>query len=353
MKTIILIGFVLLSFNLFSQTNNGYYVTNTNDTIKCQVETKRTPFSQKMNISELYLRVLVIENGVHKKFKAHEIKSFTVYDTNDKEYKFASVAGVKEYFVNVLVEGTLSLYNLYSTDTFDLSFSPIEVMIKEGEIYYLNIGNPQQKIGELIYDSPELKKEWIAGHKYKSNDKAELVKDYNIYMKNKSLNSKKITNDTLKTQLSESNIIATQSPDTIEIIKKFGEIKGYRNGELLTYKNYKLLFANNPNALEQIRTSNFLHKTGNFFGTVGGFMFGFIGVVGLKNINSVDYTWGMALGASAAIVGVGYIIYSSGNNSQIKAIKTYNNHQRYLLDKEKVSVKIGFTNSGVGLVYSF
>lgn len=168
-----------------------------------------------------------------------------------------------------------------------------------------------------------------------------------------SLNST-ITIDTLKTELSELSSIETRTfDDTIKIVKKFGEIKGFRNDELLTYANYKMLFANNPNALAKIRTSNFLHKTGKFFGFVGGYMFGFIGVLGLKNINSVDYTWGMALGASAAIIGVGYIFYFSGNKSQIKAIKIFNNSQRNFVDKEKVSIKIGFTNSGVGFVYNF
>lgn len=173
----------------------------------------------------------------------------------------------------------------------------------------------------------------------------ELTKD--------SFNSTITPVETLTINLSESGKVAGIIEDTIEIEKKFGEIYGFRNDQLLTHADYKTLFANSPDALKNINSSKFLHNTGKFFGYVGGYMFGFIGVMGLKDISSVDYTWGIALGSSAAIIGVGYLFYSLGNNSQNKAINIYNNNQRKTEDKEKFSLKIGITNSGVGLVCSF
>lgn len=153
------------------------------------------------------------------------------------------------------------------------------------------------------------------------------------------------TYTTLKKQAAE---------DTILIKKKFTEVYGYKNGQLLRYADYKELFANTPDALERIMTANSFHKVGNFFGFVGGFMFGFIGVAGLKDIESVDYTWGIALGASAAVAGVGLLIYSAGNKNQIKAINIYNANINGLKRNQPLGyLKAGFTGSGIGLVYTF
>ncbi|MFT3751425.1 MAG: hypothetical protein QM800_00535 [Paludibacter sp.] len=170
----------------------------------------------------------------------------------------------------------------------------------------------------------------------------------------KTLNSTTVQVDTLQSNLSNSNEMPQTQEDTIAIEKKFTEVYGYRNGALLSYTDYKVLFADAPAALSKIRTSNSLHKVGNFFGFVGGFMFGFIGVMGLKNISSVDYTWGIALGTSAAVAGVGFLFYKAGNNSQIKAINIYNGAiNGYPIDKKIGYLKIGFTNSGVRLTYNF
>jgi len=182
MKKILLIGFVLLSFNLFSQTIKGFYVTNSNDTINCMFVKPLSFFGNKLDVSALYGPITVIENGVKKKYKPHEIKSFTVYDTNDVKYLFGSFDDEKRYFVNILIEGRLSLCNVYSTHPYDHSFWPIQAMVKDGKIVRLNVFTMHRKIGELLADCPELQKEWLEGHKYKSNDKEAIVNDYNTCM---------------------------------------------------------------------------------------------------------------------------------------------------------------------------
>jgi len=182
MKKIILIGFVLLSINLVSQTKNGFYITNANDTINCLFVTPKTFFGNKLDVSALYGPITVIENGVKKKFKHHEIKSFTLYDTKDIKYKFGSFKDEKRCFVNILVEGRLSLCNVYSTNSYDHSFSPIQALVKDEKMYRLNIFNIRRIIGELISDCPELNKDWLEGQKYKTKDLEVIVKVYNTCM---------------------------------------------------------------------------------------------------------------------------------------------------------------------------
>jgi hypothetical protein len=170
----------------------------------------------------------------------------------------------------------------------------------------------------------------------------------------KTLNSTTTQVDSLKSDLANFNEVPQISEDTIIIKKKFTEVYGYKNGELLNYADYKVLFANIPDALSLIELSKSHHRLGNLFGFVGGFMFGFIGVIGLKNIGSVDYTWGKALGISAAVTGIGFLIYQAGNFSQIKAINIYNKKNNNYRVNEKIGyLKVGFTNSGIGIAYNF
>lgn len=168
----------------------------------------------------------------------------------------------------------------------------------------------------------------------------------------KTLNSTTTQVDLIKSDLANFNEVAQISEDTIIIKKKFTEVYGYKNGELLNYADYKVLFANAPEALRLIELSKSHHRLGNLLGFVGGFMFGFIGVMGLKNIDSVDYTWGKALGISAAVTGVGFLIYKAGNYSQIKAINIYNKNN-YRVNEKIGYLKVGFTNSGIGIAYNF
>jgi len=170
----------------------------------------------------------------------------------------------------------------------------------------------------------------------------------------KILNSTNIQVDSLKSDSANFNEVAQLSEDTIIIKKKFTEVYGYRNGELLNNADYKMLFANTPDALRIIELSKSYHRLGNLLGFGGGFMFGFIGGMGLKNIHSVDYTWGKALGICAAVTGLGFLIYQAGNYSQIKAINIYNKRNKNYRVNEKIGyLKVGFTNSGIGIAYNF
>lgn len=180
MKKTFLICFVLLSFNLVSQVtqlNDGYYVTNNNDTIKCKFKAKRASIGKKINFVNLFFDISVIENGINKNFKPHEVKSFTVYDIKDTKYKFGSYIN-EILFVNILIEGCLTLGNVYSYHRYDYSYIPITAIIKDGLVYRISSYNKKKTIEKLISDSPKILKKWT-NKEYKSSDIEQLVKDYN------------------------------------------------------------------------------------------------------------------------------------------------------------------------------
>lgn len=346
MKRTFLICFVLLSFNLVAQVaqlNDGFYVTNNNDTINCKIKTHRGMIGKGINFFELIDGVSVIENGVSTRFKPHEIKSFTVYDIKDKKYKYASYIG-EDWFVVILEEGQISIGNVYSYNLLSLSFSTITTLIKNEKVYRLNAPNRKQIIGELISDYPDLQKQWLYEKNYKSSDIDKLIKDYNVYMKNNSLSTTKSeSQDSLKTNISELNKKYAPSADTIDT----------KLDEFISDTQFRKLFANEPNALKEINTSIFQRKTSMVFANVGGYLFGFTLVLGLINLDEVDYSWGIALGATAGIAGLGFLINSSSKSHRNKAIEIYNSTFRDKTTLEKSYFKIGFTGSGVGLTYCF
>lgn len=346
MKRTFLICFVLISFNLVAQVaqlNDGFYVANNNDTINCKIKTHRGMIGKGIDFFELISGVSVIENGVSKRFKPHEIKSFTVYDIKNKIYKYASCIG-EDCFVIILEEGQISIGNVYSYNVVSFSFSTITTLIKNGKVYRLNVPKSKQIIGELISDYPDLQKQWQYGENYKLSNIDKLIKDYNAYMKSNSLSTTKPESlDSLKTNVSESNIKYVPSADTIDS----------KLNECISDIQFKKLFANNPTALKEIKTSIFERKTSMVLANVGGYLFGFTLVLGLKNLDEVDYSWGITLGVTAGIAGLGILLNTSSKSHQKKAIEIYNSTLRNTEVLEKTYLKIGFTNSGVGLTYCF
>lgn len=187
MKKTFLFTFVLLSFNLIAQVtqlNDGFYVTNNNDTIKCQFKTHRAIIGKKIDYVDLFFEISIVENGVNKKFKPLEIKSFTVYDIKDTKYKFGSYIN-EIHFVNILIEGCLTLGNAYSYHRYDYSYIPVTAIIKDGIVYRIIGKNKENNIRSIISDSPEILEKWT-NNEYKKTGIEQLVKDYNENMcKNK------------------------------------------------------------------------------------------------------------------------------------------------------------------------
>ena len=146
--------------------------------------------------------------------------------------------------------------------------------------------------------------------------------------------------------------IARPENSPIKIQESKGDIKCYKNGDLLIYSDYKDIFKDNQQALHQIRLANFDYKLGECFGYIGGFVFGFCLGSAISG-EKVDESWAWTLVTSAAVVGMGLIIYNSGKSHHRKAIVLYNSSLKSISYKEPEILKVGFTNSGIGLTYKF
>lgn len=148
-------------------------------------------------------------------------------------------------------------------------------------------------------------------------------------------------------------IQAQSANDSIAICRaKGGDINGYQHGNLLSIPDYKNLFKDNPEALHQIKTANFDYKFGLCLDYVGGFVFGFCLGSAISG-EKLDASWGWTLGTSAAIAGLGIVIYNSGKNHHRKAIDIYNSSLEKSNQKETGKLKIGFINSGLEFAYIF
>jgi len=180
MKQTILISLIFLSFNLYSQTKDGFYVTNSLDTVQCKIELPT--FFGKTDFYSLYGSVKVNIDGVTKRYKPKQIQSFTVYNIDSVNYKFMSFE-TERYFVNVLVEGGLTLCEVYNPNPYDHSPGSVYALIKNNKIKYLNLFNTRSEVGKLISDYPELYKDWAVDKKYSIKDIVAVVKAYNAYTK--------------------------------------------------------------------------------------------------------------------------------------------------------------------------
>jgi len=163
-----------------------------------------------------------------------------------------------------------------------------------------------------------------------------------------------IKTDTVYDSKSDTEIIQPVfANDSITInTAKGGDIRGYKNGYLLTIPDYKDLFRNNPEALHEIKVANFDYKFGLYLDYIGGFVVGFY-LGSAINGDHLDASWGWTLGTGAALAGFGMIIYSSGKSHHRKAVDIYNSAYRKQNLNESSELKIGFTNSGFGLAYRF
>jgi hypothetical protein len=169
---------MFLTFNLYSQTKEGFYVTNSLDTVKCKIELPT--YNGKLDFYAFYGSVKVDIDGVKKKYKPKKIQSFTVYNIDSVNYKFMSFE-TERYFVNVLVEGGLTLCKVYNPHPYDHSPGFVYALIKNNKIKHLNLFNTHGAVGKLISDYPGLYKDWAVDKKYSTSDLVEVVKAYNAY----------------------------------------------------------------------------------------------------------------------------------------------------------------------------
>ena len=187
MKTIkiFLLCFFFLSTNLFSQVRKGYYVTNNNDTIKCSFKVSNQIFHDRVDVASLHGTIMIIENGVTKKYKPHEIKLFNVIDIDSVEYKFKSF-DTEKLFVHVFIEGRITLCHIYGFHPYDHGYMPYLAFFKDKKFYTILMFNEKKILKEILADNPEVLNDYLNG-KYKNNKKyyENIVIDYNKKFSNR------------------------------------------------------------------------------------------------------------------------------------------------------------------------
>jgi hypothetical protein len=179
----------LITFKSFSQKFDGYYITNSNDTIKCSfdVETAifdRTDFERYSVRNRI--RILNTE-GKKITFKPNEINSFFIRGTKTGDYKFASIEN-KNNFYHEIIKGKLSYYKLHGTN----SSGALGALVTERSFLYkdknfieMNPLNLRKGLGKQIEDYPELYQKWMDSNKYYKLDQfEEVVNLYNQHFEN-------------------------------------------------------------------------------------------------------------------------------------------------------------------------
>ena len=176
---------LLISSSLKAETFSGYYVTNTFDTIHCNISLikKHIDF---YDFSRVTKNVNLVDSEGIKKFKPQEIICFII-DIPDKGiYKFVSLKEDKKSFFHEIISGKISLYKIYSLHPYDGSLAIIPVAFKENKLVYLNVANRKQRVGNLLKDKSALLEKWKTttfnawtGSWFDTTEIEEYIREYN------------------------------------------------------------------------------------------------------------------------------------------------------------------------------
>ena len=177
------IVFAFISFNIYGQDFNGYYITNENDTIKCGFNVGVNLFDAQTVRNKIKI---INADAVELKFKPNEIKSFFIEGTSVGNYKFVSIANHK-YFYHEIIKGKLSYYKVYlnnSGGALGALASVSYYLLKDENLVELNPLNLRKGLSKQIEDYPELYQKWIDSDKYyKLNQFEEVINLYNKHFK--------------------------------------------------------------------------------------------------------------------------------------------------------------------------
>ncbi|QBO58740.1 hypothetical protein [Chryseobacterium salivictor] len=171
MKSFFPILFIFCSCFIFSQKFGEYYVTNNNDTIKCDI------------LKHSYERLIVLENGQKKKYKPHEIKLFSVFV--GAPVKYVSLLNNKNQFYVERIKGKLSLYHIDDWDFYTKSIVLANVLVKDNKIIKLRSNTSNRNtISKLISDCPTVLEDWNNKEKYPTENIERVIESYNNCSKN-------------------------------------------------------------------------------------------------------------------------------------------------------------------------
>lgn len=167
MKYCFSLFFLLFTTFIFSQKFGEYYVTNNNDTIKCDI------------IKHSHSRVIILENGQKKKFKPHEIKLYSVFV--GAHVKYVSLLNNKNQFFIERIKGRLSLYHIDDWDFYSKSIVLRNALVKDNNniIYLKNKNSNRKTISSLIADCPTVLTDWNDIEKYPTENFERVIESYN------------------------------------------------------------------------------------------------------------------------------------------------------------------------------
>ena len=186
MKKSVLILFILIfNSNSFGQNNYGYYITNSNDTIKCNFDLFIV--LGKFDPQTVRNKIKIINNdGSISKYKPNEIKSFFISTTNSGVYKFVSITGYN-YFYHQIIKEKLSYYKVYLNNpggAFGSLASEKLYLYKNEKLTEIDPLFLRKGLSKQIEDYPELYQKWIDSDKYyKLNQFEEVINLYNKHFK--------------------------------------------------------------------------------------------------------------------------------------------------------------------------
>jgi hypothetical protein len=185
-KSLIIIFILIFNSNSFGQNSKGYYITNSNDTIKCYFDLFIV--SGKFDPQTVRNKIKTINNNGDKlKFLPNEINSFFISETNSRDYKFVSIVN-HNYFYHEIIKGKLSYYKVYLNNpggAFGTLASEKLYLYKNEKLTEIDPLFLRKGLSKLIEDFPELNLKWIDSDKYyKLNQIEEVIKLYNEHFKN-------------------------------------------------------------------------------------------------------------------------------------------------------------------------
>ena len=170
--------------NVNAQKFDGYYITNSNDTIKCSFDVRVNIFDSKIFEKASVKNKVKVLNVDNKKivFKPNEIRSFFIKGTKAGDFKFVSIENDNNFYHEV-IKGRLSYYKLYRQN----SGGALGALIAEGiylskdqKLIEVNPLNLRKALSKQIEDYEELYIKWIDSDKYyKLNQFEEVVNLYN------------------------------------------------------------------------------------------------------------------------------------------------------------------------------
>jgi hypothetical protein len=133
---LLIVLFFLIGFHVNAKEFSGFYVTLEQDTIECKFKVSVNLFNNKLlNQLSFRKRIKVIdEQGLIKKIKPTEVLSFQIDDTSEgsETYVPLEVDG-KMWFVRLVQEGALSLYEYFYPHGYDGSVMISYVLKQEGK----------------------------------------------------------------------------------------------------------------------------------------------------------------------------------------------------------------------------